>query len=84
MSNEITIKTIDYRPCYVNGDKGLFHKWAEKAKPIPPSMLISEDKGGQVWHTVGIVELEDGRIIEVYPEKIRFADNLINQYSFKE
>lgn len=82
--NDITIKTSEYRPCYVDGKKALFHKWEENARPIPPSMLISEDKGGQVWYTMGIVEFEDGRVEEVPPTKIRFADCLIKQYAFKE
>ncbi len=83
MNNEIIVKTIDYRPCYVNGEKALFHKWCEYAKPLPPSMSIIGDKGGQLWYTVGIIETESGEIKEVQPTSIKFADNLIKQYFFK-
>lgn len=82
--NDITIKTSEYRPCYVNGKKALFHKWVEYAKPLAPSMSIIGDKGGQLWYTIGLIEFEDGRIEEVQPSNIRFADGLINQYTFKE
>lgn len=84
MNNEIVIKTIDYRPCYVRDEKALFHKWEEKAKPLAPSMSIFGDKGGQLWHTLGIVEFENGTVAEVEPNCITFADNLISQYAFKE
>lgn len=83
-NNEIVLKSIDYRPCYVDGKKALFHKWIEYAKPVAPSMSIIGDKGGQLWYTFGIVEYVDGTIEEVSPAKIKFADNLINQYAFKE
>lgn len=95
MENYITLRTIDYRPCYVTIDdgspkKGLFHKWIEKAKPIRPSFAkpirpsfaIPYDHGGQYWDTVGLVELENGQIIEVPVSSIRFADYLINEFSF--
>lgn len=83
MSKDIIVKN-DYRPCYVNDKKALFHKWEEYAKPLPPSMSIIGDKGGQLWHTVGLVAFEDGTIEEVRPCDIRFADNLISQYAFKK
>lgn len=82
MNSTININSINYRPCYVNGEKALFHKWEDFAKPIPPSMLLGGDPGGQVWHTLGIVEMEDGCIKEVPPRTIRFADNLIKEYAF--
>lgn len=83
MNQDITIKTIDYRPCYVNGKKALFHKWCEYAKPLPPSASIFGDKGGQLWATLGLVEFEDGTIKFVDANSIKFCDNIINQYVFK-
>lgn len=83
-NNEIVLKSIDYRPCYVKGKKALFHQWVEEAFPVPPSMSIIGDKGGQKKYTVGIVELENGEVIEVVPSGIVFADNLISEYVFKE
>lgn len=84
MSNEIVIKTIDYRPCYVNKRKALFHKWAEEAYPVPPSYILPNDKGGQKTYAVGIIEYENGTVAEVEPNCITFADDLISQYVFKE
>ena len=34
MLGEITIKTTEYRPCYVDGKKALFHRWEEKENLI--------------------------------------------------
>ena len=83
MNNEIVIK-IDYRPCYVNGKKALFHKWCENAQPLEPSPSILGHKGGQLWHTLGLVEVEDGSVKFVDPYCIKFCDNLISHYYFKE
>lgn len=30
----ITITTAEYRPCYVDGKKALFHRWIDKEQPI--------------------------------------------------
>lgn len=42
----------------------LFHKWGDKPLPL--------DNGLYVPNTVGIVELADGTIKEVYPNNIKF------------
>lgn len=42
----------------------LFHKWGDK-----PFQL---DNGSYVPNTVGIVQLEDGRVQEVTPSRIKF------------
>ena len=33
-NNTITITGAEYRPCYVDGKKGLFHRWVDKEQPI--------------------------------------------------
>lgn len=30
INNTVTIKTTEYRPCYVNDKKALFHRWIDK------------------------------------------------------
>ena len=77
MKNEIMVK-IEYRPCYVNEKKAIFHRWSEKADVI----LEREYFKDLINCTLGIVELEDGTIQEVEPRSIRFCDNHINEYCF--
>lgn len=84
MNNEIVIKTIDYRPCLVNDKKALFHKWIEYAYPVPPSLIMPNDRGGQKTDTLAIVEYENGTVEVVEPNCITFADNLIEEYAFKK
>lgn len=81
---DITISTSEYRPCYVNGKKALFHKWEEFAKPIAPSALIGGDPGGQIKYTLGLIEYEDGQIAKVEPTCIKFCDYKLNEYAFDE
>ena len=82
--NDITIKTIDYRPCYVKGERALFHRWSDFAKPLPPSASVFGDKGGQFWQVFGIVELENGEVIGIEPSGITFTDNLVREYAFEK
>lgn len=74
MNNEIVIKTIDYRQCLVNGRKALFHKWIESNNLAD----IFQKR------TLGLIEYDDGQVAEVVPTKIKFCDNLIEEYAFKE
>ncbi len=74
MNNEIVIKTIDYRPCFVNERKALFHKWIE-SNNLADIFQRS---------TLGLIEYEDGQVDEVVLAKIKFCDNLIEEYAFKE
>ena len=53
------IKTSEYRPCYVKGDRALFQRWVEEERR----------------NTYGIVEFENGEISLVAPEYIKFADS---------
>lgn len=62
------------RPCWVDGKKGIFHQWINRAQVAPPSMMVGGHGGGQLWDVFGLVEMEDGRMKEVYPTKIIFAD----------
>lgn len=80
----ITISNSEYRPCYVDGKKALFHKWNEIAEVQAPGFAIGSSPGGQLKATFGLIEFEDGTVREVYPNKIKFADNKIKEYSFDE
>lgn len=75
LNNEIIIKQ-ELRPCVVTYEKsevkGLFHKWIETTDLI----------GYKI--TVGLVELEDGKMDEVPTSKIKFIDNKMKEYSFEE
>lgn len=75
---KILSSTYDLRPCLVaRGDsleKALFHCWGNKAYIAAPSSLVGGPKGGQMWCTFGIVELENGAVVEVPPGCIQFLD----------
>lgn len=85
--SQILIKT-EVRPCMVKfknkEKKALFHRWEDKAYPIGESALIGGHTAGQMWGVYGIVEMEDGKIEEVYPSSIRFLDKQVDQYSYEE
>ena len=63
------------RPCLVEKEAGefLFHCWSHVSEIVPPALTINGHKGGVISETFAIVESEDGRIIRVRPEKIRFV-----------
>ena len=74
--NEILIKP-EYRPCFIDlkdgqERKALFHKW-----------IMKEDLFKKQY-AMGLVELENGKVIEVYYSQIRFIDNKTEEYAFKE
>lgn len=81
--SDITIKTSEYRPCVVNGRKALFHRWEEISKVLPPSPIKGGHDGGTFKVTLGIVELEEGCVTEVYPSDIIFCDNKHQEYCFE-
>ena len=56
----------ELRPCYVNGDKCLFHTW-EQYKNCVVSREISGIRG--------IVEFENGEVQRVEPYMIHFCDS---------
>ena len=77
---------IEYRPCIAKGQKALFHKWGESAKPYIKMEFeggkCEEKVLGQRQETFGIVEFETGEVCRVLPQEITFCDNLISQYAF--
>ena len=83
LSSEIIFKT-ELRPCFVKDQKALFHKWNEFAKPVSGGITPIDPPPGQIKYTLGIVEYEDGTVEEVAPHHIKFIDNKIKEYDFKE
>lgn len=77
------VVNLELRPCMVNGcKKALFHTWEQHSEIIPPSPMVGGDNGGVCSFLMGIVELEDGQVIKVHPNTIRFLDNKIREYVF--
>lgn len=33
---KITMTTIEWRPCWVNGRRAIFHRWSDSAMPVNP------------------------------------------------
>lgn len=75
---------IELRPCVVKIEtgetRGFFHCWEHISEIIEPSPLKGGHSGGVISATVGLVELDDGSIIKVYPTSLRFIDNKVTQY----
>lgn len=68
---------IEYRPCYVNGRKALFHRWVNTANATLPKGMDPNDERVKFFQhrsTTGLVEYEDGTMARVWPQDIRFAD----------
>ena len=83
MSNKIEFVS-QLRPCYVDGTKALFHCWGESKRIIEPSPLKGGGPGGSVSYTLGIVEFGDGTVKQVFPERIKFIDNIFNEYYWED
>ena len=82
------------RPCYISIKKGkkekaLFHgwnfvSWNFVSNVVEPSLMIGGHPGGVIAYSTGIVELEDGRVIEVMPTSITFCKGIFNDYCWDE
>lgn len=77
------------RPCLVRQKdesqiKALFHCWSPEAYVERPSPLMGGSPGGQVSNLWGVVELGDGEVIRVLPERIRFLGNKFQDYAWPE
>lgn len=68
---------IEYRPCYVNGRRALFHRWVNTANPALPKGVDADNEKARFFQhrsTTALVEYEDGTMARVWPQDIRFAD----------
>lgn len=70
------VQENEYRPCYVHGQKALFHRWANSARPqLPKGVEPGENARYYQFRTThGIVEYEDGTVDLAWPRDIKFAD----------
>ena len=84
LERKIIVSQTEMRPCVVLGKKAFFHRWADKAEIVPPSVLRGGHGGGIVRGVLAIVEYEDGTIGEALPENIRFLDSPHDQHDFTE
>lgn len=85
---------MELRPCYITGTRGdmtkaLFHCWEQYRSEFKPLLVHGYDSSPNLKidsFVVGIVELEDGRIWRILPDKIRFTDSAgrFNEYSWDE
>jgi hypothetical protein len=74
----IISQEIEYRPCYVNGRRALFHRWVNTANPVLPKGVSPDDERAKFFQhrsTTGLVEYADGTVERVWPQEIRFADS---------
>lgn len=71
------VRENEYRPCWVDGKKALFHRWANDARPtLPGGQKPSENaRFYQFRSSKAIVEFEDGTVARVWPNEVKFADN---------
>lgn len=67
-------KSPKLRPCMVDGEKALFHRWEDYATILEPSPMVGGHPGGQLRETFAIVEMESGQVMEVKPTKVKFED----------
>lgn len=57
-----------------NEKRGFFHRWEELSSIIEPSIMKGGHSGGVIKQCVAIVELEDGTVVRVEPNQIKFTD----------
>jgi len=71
------VESYDYRPCWVNGRKAMFHRWVNSARPqLPKGQEPNENsRYYQYRATHGLVEYENGSMATVWPTDIVFADS---------
>ena len=81
----VLVQQNEYRPCWVNGKKALFHRWANSARPMLPNGQKPGENARyfQYRSTKAIVEFEDGTVAAVWPHEIQFADGgLFHEYEW--
>lgn len=77
------MSSCELRQCLVDKEDGkfLFHCWSHVSEIVPPALTVGGHNGGVVADTFAIVEAEDGRVIRVRPEKVRFIHDENRQKS---
>ena len=72
------------RPCFVDGEKALFHGWFNVAQMVCESILKGGHPAGIVCGVLGLVELKNGKMCEVSSQRISFPDSeaMINSFCY--
>lgn len=75
MAKDIKLVTSEYRPCWVQGKRAVFHRWTDSARPVKARGMEQEENAERYQlHSVhGLVEFEDGSMERVWPSAIQFA-----------
>lgn len=76
----------ELRPCLFKNKKALFHRWDEVSQAVEAGFAIGSHPAGWLKYTLAIIELEDGKIVEVSPTLIKFldSDEMFSKYCFEE
>lgn len=71
------MQETEYRPVWVQGRKGLFHRWINTAKPTTPRGQEPDESTRyfQYRATKALVEFENGAVETVWPQDLVFADS---------
>lgn len=72
----VIVRENEYRPCWVEGRKALFHRWVNSARPQLPRGQKPDENARyfQFRETRAMVEYEDGTVDLVWPRDITFCD----------
>lgn len=84
-NKKVIVQEQEYRPCWVNGKKALFHRWINTAKPQAAygQKITENTRYYQFRSTRGLVEYEDGTVAADLPQEIQFADGgLFHEYAW--
>ena len=73
---KIVVTGNEYRPCFVDKTRrALFHRWVKREDVCGASLMVGGHGAGQISFVQGIVELENGDVLEVSPHRIQFVDS---------
>lgn len=77
VQNVVYAEEPQQRPCWVNGRKAIFHRWANTANPCLPKGVEPNDERARYFQyrsVQAIVEYMDGTVERVWPQEVEFAD----------
>ena len=64
------------RPCTVNGENAIWHRWVEVRECITPGLTVmNEHPGGFVCDTFALVEFKGGAVKKVPVSSVTFLGN---------
>ena len=71
---------VELRPCKIFRNReetiGLFHRWGTTS-------MMKNLNGDLSTVTIAIVEVEDGKVITISPDQVKFTDNKFQDFCFK-